>query len=182
MDKLEKKKLIVLGVGITIVLVVIIGGGFLLFGDKEPNNPSDGDEITGNIPEVSPEKAEGMYGQLTEKCSGALIWDLKVGDKVEITDLNNTNACQNNNYYSKMIAYSYNDIGVTVYVNVLKNENGNLYRLDNTLVDVYSAETLSESLEKGTTYIYTYKEDGENYKLVQVELMEPVIFDEGVQE
>lgn len=165
---MKKKGIVCVG-----VILIFIVGLFVLF------SMSKNDLLAYEEPEkVSPKQANEMYASLTKNCEGALIWGLKVGDKIEIKNLSDTSACKNDNYFSKMVAYSYNSIGVTLYVNVLKKEQDNLYKLDGTIVSKYHESTLKESLDKGTTYIYTFQKEKEKYKLVQVELMESVSFNQ----
>jgi len=175
MTKLEKRKLIAYIVGIVLLLIVIIGGGFLLF-NKDKKDP-----ITDNDPvqNVTPDQAEEMYSELTTNCTGAMVWDLKLGDKVEIQDLSqNTNACKTNDHYSKMVGYYEIDNGVVIHVNVLKKQDDKLYKLDGTLVGVYEEASLDTLLDGGTTYSYTYMKDHDKYKLTQVELMDQTIPEE----
>lgn len=115
-----------------------------------------------------------MYNTLTAECKGALVWNLTVGEIIEIDDLANTNACHNDNYYSKMIGYTYNDIGVVIHVNVLEKKENSLYKLDNTYVGEYNDETLDTFLDQGTTYEYVFEEQENGYQLVSVKLMEVV--------
>jgi len=175
LTKLNMKQKKVLIVGVIVLLVVVVVGGVLVFQpkfDKPSNNPMTTDGTI--VQEVSPDEAESMYATLTEKCSGALVWNMQVGDSIKIDNLENTNACQNDNYFSKMLGYSYSSEGVTVYVNVLKNVNNQLFKLDDTLVGAYESEKINESLDYGTTYIYTYQKQENDYKLLKVELMTPV--------
>ena len=100
LNDLQKKVLII---GIAILLVVIIGGGILIFGNSKKlkeNNPTVDNQP---IEKINPEQAEDMYGTLTSECQGALVWNLAVGEKITIDNLADSNACHNDNYYSKMI-------------------------------------------------------------------------------
>ena len=164
------KKIIVV---VSILLLIIIGGAVLLFHELE-RTPKD--QILDNeiIQKVEPEEAQNMYNILTAECKGALVWNLTVGEIIEIDDLSNTNACHNDNYYSKMIGYTYNDIGVVIHVNVLEKKENSLYKLDNTYVGEYNDETLDIFLDQGTTYEYVFEEQEKGYQLVSVKLMEVV--------
>ena len=164
------KKIIVV---VSILLLIIIGGAVLLFHELE-RTPKD--QILDNeiIQKVEPEEAQNMYNILTAECKGALVWNLTVGEIIEIDDLSNTNACHNDNYYSKMIGYTYNDIGVVIHVNVLEKKENSLYKLDNTYVGEYNDETLDTFLDQGTTYEYVFEEQENGYQLVSVKLMEVV--------
>ena len=164
------KKIIVV---VSILLLIIIGGVVLLFHELE-RTPKD--QILDNeiIQKVEPEEAQNMYNILTAECKGALVWNLTVGEIIEIDDLSNTNACHNDNYYSKMIGYTYNDIGVVIHVNVLEKKENSLYKLDNTYVGEYNDETLDIFLDQGTTYEYVFEEQEKGYQLVSVKLMEVV--------
>lgn len=142
--------------------------------NKSKQNDKQKNQITDNkiIQDVSPNKAEEMYDELTEKCTGVLIWDLKPGDEVTIDRLDNTNACKKDDHYSKMIGYTYDkDRNVIIHVNVLKKQENNLYKLDNTFIGEFNEEKLNDLLDYGTTYKYIYQKNKENYKLSKVELM-----------
>jgi len=165
---LENKKILVGGI-CAILLVLGIGGAFF-FG-----NPPVEDEVatkTEETQEVSPEEATAMYDELTSNCDGVFVWDLKEGDTVSISSLENNSACQKDNYYSKMIGYTYDlQNNVILHVNVLKRVDNDLYTLDDKRVGEYKESTIHESLDSGTTYVYTYQKTDEAYKLVKVELM-----------
>ena len=120
---------------------------------------------------VEPEEAEGMYQELTQNCTGALVWNLEVGDKIAITDLSTTEACKNEDYYSKMIGYTYNDLGVVLHVNVLKRTGNSVYKLDDTYVGEYDENNIDTLLESGTTYEYTFVQKEDRYELTEVSLM-----------
>ena len=168
LNKMQKK---VLFVGIGILLVVTLVGGFLVF--FKPIKKNLDDSILDNRPiePVSPEQAVDMYSALTKECSGALVWNLAVGEKIEIDNLADTDACHTDNYYSKMIGYTYNDVGVVLHVNVLKRISNDLYKLDDTYVGTYDESTISSSLDNGTTYEYVFEQLEDGYKLIQVNLM-----------
>lgn len=174
MVKLNDQQKKVLVIGIAILLIVIIGGGILLFGDfkkMEENNPTVDNQP---VEEINPEQANNMYGTLTSECQGALVWNLAVGEKITIKNLADSNACHNDNYYSKMIGYTYNDVGVVLHVNVLKRSENNLYKIDNTFVSTYSDETINDSLDAGTTYEYVFVKVNNDYQLSSVNLM-PIV-------
>ena len=171
LNDLQKKVLII---GIAILLVVIIGGGILLFGNSKKLNESTPTVDNQPIEEINPEQAEDMYGTLTSECQGALVWNLAVGEKITIDNLADSNACHNDNYYSKMIGYTYNDVGLVLHVNVLKRVENNLYKIDDTFVSTYSDETINESLDFGTTYEYVFVKVNDVYQLNSVNLM-PVV-------
>lgn len=176
MTKFEKRKMTVIIIGIIILLVVVIGGGFLLFGKKDNYIISDPD-----IPnEVSPEHALDIFNDLTKECSGAMVWNIKLGESVEIHNIEDyRNSCKTENYYSKMIGYTYdiND-NLVLHVNVLKKVNDNVYKLDDTFVGVYLEENINLLLDEGTTYIYTYHKNENAYQLFKVELMDSSIPEE----
>ena len=172
MDK--KKMWILIGSGAILVLVIILVVAFAFMGknqDGENSNEPIGDEHI--VQPVEPDQAIHMYEETTKTCDGVLVWDLQVGDTIPVDNMNAVSgACQKDHYYSKMIGYTYDlDNNVIVHVNVLKNEDGKLYKLDDTFVADYSEETLDDSLNFGTTYEYVYQKDGENYKLIRVQLM-----------
>ena len=66
------------------------------------------------------------------------------------------------------------DLSHLAHVNILKKVENSLYKLDNSLVGEFREEELNNLLDQGTTYVYTYKKVGENYKLENVKLMDPV--------
>ena len=120
-NKINKRGLVLL-ILLVIAIALIGTGGYILLTSKSANkrNPENNDSTGGNkiIQEISPEKADDLYKELTEKCTGALVWNLKQGDEVEIKDLEKSNACQNDNHYSKMIGYTYDeDSNVIIHVN-----------------------------------------------------------------
>jgi hypothetical protein len=182
MTKLEKKKVTVYVVGIILIVIVIIGGGILLFKPKS-DETIDNVGSTGTLPHVEPEEAENMYSEIANVCTGAMVWNLELGQTVEINNLaDNTDACKTDNYYSKMLGYYDIEDGVVIHVNVLKRVDDNMYKLNDTLVGAYDDDKLDALLDAGTTYSYTYKKDGEDYKLVQVELMDDTVPEETEEE
>ena len=165
----KKQKIALFAIAGVLVLVLIVGIIFSLTG----NNEEPPGELKGeNIQEVSPETAEGMYSSLTENCSGAFVWDMQAGESIEINDLKNTSTCKKQDHYSKMVGFSYDEIGVSVYVNVLKAVNGELQNLDGVVIGAYDEATLQDMLDKGTTFVYSFKKVGEKYELAQVKKME----------
>lgn len=174
MKKIDKK---IIGLAVFGTVLILGGlGGYTLLSSKDKGKTNDKVDsgLTDNvvIQQVSTEKAESMYKELTEKCTGALVWNLKLGEEVEIKDLENSNACQNDGHYSKMIGYTYDkSSNVIIHVNVLKKENDQLFKLNGEKVADFSEEKLNDLLDYGTTYEYVYKKNGDNYKLSKVELM-----------
>ncbi len=176
MKKLNPKQKILIGTILGILVIGIICTCVFL-GKKEPQEKDNNNDMNDSqiVQDVSPDEATGMYDTLTEKCTGALVWNLELGQTIEIDNLENTNACQNDNHYSKMIGYTYDEQNnVVIHVNILKKVENSLYKLDNTLVGEFKEEELNNLLDQGTTYVYTYKKVGENYKLENVKLMDPV--------
>lgn len=175
-SKLEKRKMVVIVVGIVLLLVVIIGGGFLIF--RKTDNPVISDPDIPN--EVSPEQAEDIYSNLTKNCSGAMVWDLNLGDSVVIDNIEDYHtSCKTDNYYSKMVGYTYDENdNLILHVNVLKKVENKVYKLDDILIGEYVEENISDLLDNGTTYVYTYNKGADAYKLTKVELMHPIDFEE----
>lgn len=171
MTHLNRKQKKVLFIGIGILMVVIFVGGFLIFYSPIKKNLEEPILDNRPIEPVLPEQALDMYSTLTKECSGALVWNLAVGEKIEIDNLADTNACHNDNYYSKMVGYTYNDVGVVLHVNVLKRVENNLYKIDDTYVGVYDDTTINGMLDNGTTYEYVFEQLEDGYKLIQVNLM-----------
>ncbi len=125
----------------------------LLFSKSEKRNNSAENKATNVIEnKVSADEAINMYNDITKDCTGALVFNLKEGEQVDIENINDyTSACKTNDYYSKMIGYTYD----------LK---------DNEVAE-FSENTVKESLNKGTTYEYIYKEETGSYRLIEVKLM-----------
>ena len=146
----------------------------LLFSKSEKRNNSAKNEATNVIEnKVSADEATNMYNDITKNCTGALVFDLKEGEQVDIENINDyTSACKTNDYYSKMIGYTYDlDGNVVIHVNILKKINDKLYDLKDNEVAEFSENTVKESLNKGTTYEYIYKEENGSYRLIKVKLM-----------
>lgn len=146
----------------------------LLFSKSEKRNNSANNEATNVIEnKVSADEATNMYNDITKNCTGALVFDLKEGEQVDIENINDyTSACKTNDYYSKMIGYTYDlDGNVVIHVNILKKINDKLYDLKDNEVAEFSENTVKESLNKGTTYEYIYKEENGSYRLIKVKLM-----------
>lgn len=170
MSKLTKQQITVIVGGVILLVLVVVIGAFFLFGNKD-----EGGETTPPDPsekyEIEPEVADQIYADFSAQCAGGYVWNLQVGDLLEIDSTSLASACQAENHYSKLVGYSYNDIGVTLYVSVLKNVNNSLYRIDDSLIGTYDENTLDSMLDQGTTYIYTFKETNGTYTPVQVEIM-----------
>lgn len=141
--------------GIILCLIIVMGGILisLLFSESEKRNNSAENEATNVIEnKVSADEATNMYNDITKDCTGALVFDLKEGEQVDIENINDyTSACKTNDYYSKMIGYTYD----------LK---------DNEVAE-FSENTVKEPLNKGTTYECIYKEENGSYHLIEVKLM-----------
>ncbi len=174
--KLEKNVKIVIGVIVGFLIVGIasfaIYKGF--FGIKGKNPTSEEPMTDGTIEQpVEPEEAISMYEEMADTCSGAHVWDLKEGDVIHIDDIQTMNTCKTDNYYSKMIGYTYDlEENLIIHENILKKVDNKLYKMDDTFVADYTEETLNDSLDFGTTYEYKYEKLGEgNYKLSEVKLM-----------
>lgn len=172
MNKLNQKRIFLIIIAVIIVILIAILVGYFFLKDQKEENPNN-EPINSNeiIQEVEPEEAEGMYQELTQNCTGALVWNLEVGDKTAITDLSTTEACRNEDYYSKMIGYTYNDLGVVLHVNVLKRTGNSVYKLDDTYVGEYDENNIDTLLESGTTYEYTFVQKEDRYELTEVSLM-----------
>ena len=146
----------------------------LLFSKSEKRNNSAKNEATNVIEnKVSADEATNMYNDITKDCTGALVFDLKESEQVDIENINDyTSACKTNDYYSKMIGYTYDlDGNVVIHVNILKKINDKLYDLKDNEVAEFSENTVKESLNKGSTYEYIYKEENGSYRLIKVKLM-----------
>ena len=173
----KKKFWILIGSGIAIVLVIALVVVLVVMGKNKPvDNPDEAKDNGETSQLVEPEQAQNMYKETMNTCDGVLVWDLQVGDTVPVDDMNAvSDACQKDNYYSKMIGHTYDlENNVIIHVNVLKKDGSKLYKLDNTFVADYSEETLDDSLNFGTTYEYVYQNNGDTYKLIRVQLMAPI--------
>ena len=168
---LKEKKITVLVVGIFLVVVVIVGGAILLFSPDQEKNPNDSDPNRQNNNQISVDQAEQIYEDLTKDWTGPLTWKLSIGDKVPMENLEDyTTACKTENYYSKMIGYTYDASGnVILHVNVLKRTDNNVYNLEDELIGTYDETTINTLLDLGTTYAYTYQNNGDSYQLLAVE-------------
>lgn len=169
----KKKQAILLAILCIIIIMLGILISFLFF--KPESKGNNGVDQSNNVVEnkVSTDEATEMYNNVTKDCSGALVFDLKEGDKVDIENINDySSACKTNDYYSKMIGYTYDKDGnVIIHVNVLKKVDNKLFDLNDNEVATFSEDTLKESLNKGTTYEYVYKEENDSYRLIEVKLM-----------
>lgn len=169
----KKKQAILLAILCIIIIMLGILISFLFFkpGSKENNGTDQSNNVVEN--KVSTDEATEMYNNVTKDCSGALVFDLKEGDKVDIENINDySSACKTNDYYSKMIGYTYDKDGnVIIHVNVLKKVDNKLFDLNDNEVATFSEDTVKESLNKGTTYEYVYKEENDSYRLIEVKLM-----------
>lgn len=171
---LPKKTQVILLAILCVIVIMICVLVSLLFFKPEPKTSKDNDQSNNVIEnKVSSDEATEMYNNVTKDCSGALVFDLKEGDKVEIDNINDySSACKTNDYYSKMIGYTYDREGnVIIHVNVLKKVNNKLYDLNDNEVADFSEDTVKESLNKGTTYEYVYKEENDSYRLIEIKLM-----------
>ncbi len=169
----QKQKVLIISVIGGVLLIVVVAVLVVSLMKKPSFDPSVSDNKI--YQDVEPEEAMGMYSELTEACTGALVWNIGVGDVVSIDDLSNTNACQSENYYSRMIGYTYDaDSNVIMHVNVLKKVDDKLYRMDDTLVGDFNSDTIDESLNYGTTYEYLFQRTETDYVLSQVKLMDPI--------
>ena len=160
----KKKQAILLAILCIIIIMLGILISFLFF--KPESKGNNGTDQSNNVVEnkVSTDEATEMYNNVTKDCSGALVFDLKEGDKVDIENIND--------YYSKMIGYTYDKDGhVIIHVNVLKKVDNKLFDLNDNEVAPFSEDTVKESLNKGTTYEYVYKEEIDSYRLIEVKLM-----------
>lgn len=168
---LKEKKITVLVVGIFLVVVVIVGGAILLFSPNQDKNPNNSNSNVQNNDQISVDQAEQIYKDLTKDCTGALTWNLSIGDKVPMENLEDyTTACKTENYYSKMIGYTYDaSRNVILHVNVLKRTDNSVYNLEDELIGTYDETTINTLLDLGTTYAYTYQNNGDSYQLLAVE-------------
>ena len=83
LNNVQKKVIII---GVFVLLLVIISGGFLLF--YKPNETTEEPLLDNEIiKEIEPLEAEEMYDTLTEECQGSLVWNLAVGEVIEINNL-----------------------------------------------------------------------------------------------
>ncbi len=173
-NKNQKIVLLVVGALLLVLILIFVIGLFLKPKNELENPPAPEEPITDmyNIQQVEPTEAETMYKEVASACTGALVWNLDIGQTVQIDDLSNMNTCHTDDYYSKMIGYTYDlDNNVLIHVNVLKKVDNELRKLDDTRVAEFSEEGLNDALNLGTTYEYVYQPNGDNYKLIEVKLM-----------
>ena len=172
--EIPKKTKAFLGIILCLIIVMIGILISLLFSKSEKRNNSAENKATNVIEnKVNADEATNMYNDITKDCTGALVFDSKEGEQVDIENINDyTSACKTNDYYSKMIGYTYDlDCNVVIHVNILKKINDKLYDLKDNEIAGFSENTVKESLNKGTTYEYIYKEENGSYNLIEVKLM-----------
>ena len=156
---------------LVLFLILILIGAFLFYNYqmdlKEKIEPNEQEIETVKIDNM-PEKVEKIYKELTEKCDGTFIWD---SDKEEIVinKILEKEACQKENYYSKLIGYTYDkEENLILHVTVLQRKKENLYKLNEELVGKYNTETIDELLDNGSVYEYIYKKNSSKYNLWKV--------------
>lgn len=168
---IANKKIILVVLGILIMIILFI---LLMLGVLKNENKKEFESGSHDIyNKVSVDEAEQLYDDVTKDCTGALVFDLKPGENVKIDNMNDyTTACKSDNYYSKMIGYTYDlDGNVVIHVNILKKEENTLKKLNDDVVGEYSSDTINEMLNMGTTYEYIYTGNDGNYTLSDVRLM-----------
>lgn len=178
MEKILKNKKVMISLGCVLILVIVLGVGVFFFSNKDENKPGENNNpITDHdfTQDVTPEEAEGMYKDLVQDCTGALVFDLSVGDVVTLDGVPSSDSCKTDNHYSKLFGYTYDEDGnMIMHVKVLKREGDELYTLDGTSVGIYEEDKLTSLLDYGTTYVYTYQKIGDSYQLSKVEYARPV--------
>lgn len=117
-----------------------------------------GDESIYNPVNVS--ESEELYQQLESLCDGVLV--LEQNEKV----------CKSHeDYKKKLFGYSYEGEDVVLYVKVMQNINGISYNLEGGQIGVYDGERENELLESGTTYLYRFAKEKEEYHFQSLQKM-----------
>lgn len=155
-----------------ILLLILIPIGTFLFYKYQMNSKeieNNQQETTGNIEKDNmSEKVERIYNELAGKCDGTFIWDRKE-EEIVINKIIEKEACQKENYYSKLIGYTYDkEENLILHVTVLQRKKDKLYKLNEELVGEYTSETLNELLDNGSVYEYIYKKNSSKYNLWKV--------------
>ena len=151
------RKKILIFLGSIIVLLVIL---FLLF-----LSSSKQEEVVDK--NIKYKDAQSIYQKLNQNCQGALVWNIKKYQSLNLTYEEARNNCQKN-YVSRLYAFTSNDEEVILDVKILELDNEKLYDLDKNFVDDYNINNLNDSLEKGSMYRYSFK-NSTNYPLNYVE-------------
>lgn len=168
MKHIKKKQWIIMGAVIILLIGLTIGGVFYF--QKTEEEPISEKKEENQM--VSPDEAITMYENFTKECDGVYTWNLKEGDTLTIKNIEDQGICQKENYYSKMIGYTYDlEDNVIIHANVLKKKENKLYKLNDIYVNEYDENNINNLLDQGTTYAYTYKKNGDQYILTKVEIM-----------
>jgi len=169
------KKQIVIGTIILVVIIIAIILGVVFFGKKKDENVND----TGlNESNITYEMVTDLYRKITKDCEGALVFDVAPGSSIDVTEDDFKSHCQKENHYTKLFGYTDSEDGAIVDVKVAKKENNQVYSLEGTLLGEYSDDSLSDLLDKSTTYRYIYVKDNEGYKLSKLESLKVETFEE----
>ncbi len=160
----KNEKYAIVGIVIVVVLIVICICIYA-FSHKD----ADGDGVVESNG-ITTEEVESLYEILMQDCEGAITWDLSAGDAILVTDDMLHNACQNDNYYSKLFGFTDSETGAIMDVTVMKKVDDKAYKLDGTLIGDFVEEEMDELLNHGTTYRYSYTFHDGIYSLEQVEL------------
>lgn len=158
-----KKNIIIITSGVIVLL--LLGVLYFAFQPKElePSNEKNPGEVIGDESFYNPVsyiEAEDLYNGITQICDGVQI--IENGEKV----------CRpHDSYKQKMIGYSYEGEDVVLYVNVIHIRDGQAYKINGDSLGTYSTESEDTLLDGGTTYLYTYHKDSDQYKLVKMDMM-----------
>lgn len=95
------------------------------------------------------------YQEMIANCSGTYLFDLKIGEKLNLEEIPKTN-CHSENVYSKINGYAnYND-KVEIYVNVLEVNENKIYDLNHKYLGDYNESNLNEYYLSGSVLLYTF--------------------------
>jgi len=158
-----KKNIIIITSGVIVLL--LLGVLYFAFQPKElePSNEKNPGEVIGDESFYNPVsyiEAEDLYNGITQICDGVQI--IENGEKV----------CRpHDSYKQKMIGYSYEGENVVLYINIVQIKDGKVFSLTGEELGVYDEGQMQTLLDLGTTYLYKYAKENDQFKLLRIEKM-----------
>ena len=163
MKKMEKKKKYFL-LAIIIFVIILVMGSVILTLNKKKEDQQPNEEESG----LTVDTANSLYSQMTDACSGAILWDVTLNTEVTASIEDYESHCQKENYSSKLFGFTEDEDGARLDIKVVKTADGKVYDLENNLLGDYTEETMDAIMDNGTTYSYFYKKNNDQYQLVKV--------------
>lgn len=171
LDWMKKNKIIVVVVGILILSLVVFGITRSFKSENTNNEGNDQNNIIGGeeiYNPVSYNEVDEIYNSISQKCDGVIVFD---GDKIE-SDGEISQACKSkDSYQQKMIGYSYEGENVVLYINIVQIKDGKVFSLTGEELGVYDEGQMQTLLDLGTTYLYKYAKENDQFKLLRIEKM-----------